>query len=199
MRRQLMTGLRVTLCLLLVTCVAYPLAVWAIGQVAFHDRANGSLVAVDGRLVGSSLIGQTWNDEHGAPLATYFQPRPSAAGRGYDPSASAGTNLGPSNPDLARAVRERVTAFRSFNHLPSDAPVPVDAVTSSGSGLDPDISVANALAQAPRVADARGLAAARVVALVHDHVRDRAWSVLGERAVNVLDLNLALDALAKGE
>jgi K+-transporting ATPase ATPase C chain len=199
MRRQLMTGIRVTLCLLVVTCVAYPLAVWAVGQTAFHDKVNGSFVKVDGKLVGSSLIGQTWNDGHGKPLATYFQPRPSAAGDGYDPAASSATNLGPSNPALLQAVRDRVAAYRSFNHLSASASVPVDAVTSSGSGLDPDISVANALAQASRVAEARGLPAARVVALVNEHVRDRAWSILGEKAVNVLDLNLALDALVKGD
>ena len=196
MRRQLITGLRTMVCLLVLTCVVYPLVVWGIGQVAFHDKANGSLVKVDGKIVGSALIGQTWNDADGKPLPQYFQPRPSAAGDGYDPSASSGTNLGPSNPKLIDAVQERVKEYRSLNDLPANARVPVDAVTSSGSGLDPDISVANALDQAARVARARGVPTDVVVRLVKAHIRERAWGILGERSVNVLDLNLALDQLS---
>src|SRR5947209_4071328 len=194
MRRQLLTALRVTVALLVVTCVVYPLAVWGIGRVAFRNKTAGSFVSAGGRVVGSSLIGQTWNDADGKPLPQYFQPRPSAAGDGYDPTASGGSNLGPSNPKLLDAVAARVIAYRAFNGLPADAAVPVDAVTASGSGLDPDISVANALAQASRVARARHRTEADIVALVRAHTRDRALGVLGEKAVNVLQLNLALDA-----
>jgi K+-transporting ATPase ATPase C chain len=194
MRRQLLTGLRVTLALLILLGGAYPLAVWAVGRVAFRDKSDGSFVAVNGRVVGSSLIGQSWADDQGNPLPQYFQPRPSAAGDGYDPTASSGSNLGPSNPKLLDAVSQRVAAYRRFNGLASDAPVPVDAVTASGSGLDPDISVANALAQAPRVARARDLTEQQVVDLVATHTRDRLWGIVGEKAVNVLELNLALDA-----
>jgi K+-transporting ATPase ATPase C chain len=197
MRRQLLTAVRVTVALLVVTCVLYPLAVWGIGRVAFRDKTDGSFVEAAGRVVGSELIGQTWNDKDGKPLPQYFQPRPSAAGDGYDPTASGGSNLGPSNPALLDAVAARVAAYRQFNGLGANATVPVDAVTASGSGLDPDISVANALTQAPRVARARQLSEATVEALVHAHTRDRAWGVLGEKAVNVLQLNLALDAEAR--
>lgn len=197
MRRQLITALRVTVALLVVTCVIYPLAVWGVGRVVFRDKTDGSLVTVHGRVVGSELIGQTWNDRDGHPLAQYFQPRPSAAGDGYDPAASGGSNLGPSNPELLTAVADRVAAYRDFNGLASDAQVPVDAVTASGSGLDPDISLANALAQAPRVARARHLSDATVLGLVRAYTRDRALGVLGEKAVNVLQLNLALDAAAR--
>lgn len=194
MRRQLLTGLRVTAALLVVTCGIYPLAVWAIGRVAFRDKTDGSFVTAKGAVVGSTLIGQTWNDQDGKPLRQYFQPRPSAAGDGYDPTASGGSNLGPSNPKLIAGVTQRILAYRDFNGLASDSAVPVDAVTASGSGLDPDISVANALAQAGRVATARGVSSDRVVALVKAHTRNRVWGILGEKSVNVLDLNLALDA-----
>jgi K+-transporting ATPase ATPase C chain len=197
MRRQLLTALRVTVALFVLTCVIYPLAVWGVGRVAFRDKTDGSFVTVHGQVVGSELIGQAWNDKDGHPLVQYFQPRPSAAGDGYDPAASGGSNLGPSNPKLLAAVADRVTAYREFNGLAADAQVPVDAVTASGSGLDPDISLANALAQAPRVARARHLSEATVVALVRAHTHDRTWGVLGEKAVNVLQLNLALDAEAR--
>jgi K+-transporting ATPase ATPase C chain len=194
MRRQLLTGIRVTVALLLVTCLVYPLTVWGIGRIAFRHQTDGSFVTAHGQVVGSSLIGQAWTDSAGHPLPQYFQPRPSAAGAGYDPAASGGSNLGPSNPKLLDAVAARVIAYRELNDLPADAKVPVDAVTASGSGLDPDISVANALAQARRVARARQMSEATVLALVRAHTRDRTLGVLGEQAVNVLDLNLALDA-----
>jgi K+-transporting ATPase ATPase C chain len=197
MRRQLLTALRVTLALLVVTCVVYPLAVWGIGRAAFRDKADGSLVSASGQVIGSDLIGQTWNDADGHPLARYFQPRPSAAGAGYDPTASGGSNLGPSNPKLLDTVALRVAAYRQFNGLADNDAVPVDAVTASGSGLDPDISVANALAQVPRVARTRNLSISRVVRLVHAHTRDRALGFMGEKAVNVQELNLALDAEAE--
>jgi K+-transporting ATPase ATPase C chain len=245
-RRQLITGLWVTLCLIVLLGVAYPLAVWGVGQVAFNHRANGSFITnTKGQVVGSSLIGQNFTDKKGNPLPQYFQPRPSSAGNGYDSTSSGGSNLGPSNAKLIgnqgnnpyrtpsdpycvpvqttdknanpqtdnkgnpvyqknpdgtyvcnpNTVPQRVIAYRQFNGLPPDATVPVDAVTASGSGLDPDISVANALFQAPRVAKARGLPVDQVVALVHQHTSNRAWGILGEKTVNVLDLNLALDRL----
>jgi K+-transporting ATPase ATPase C chain len=256
MRRQLLTGLLTTICLLVVLSVVYPLAVWAVGRVAFRHQTDGSFVTANGRVLGSTLIGQSFLDKAGNPLPRYFQPRPSAAGSGYDATANGGSNLGPSNPLLigfvpgvstppgpdgrpakvnrfatpadpfcvptdlkgnpvtapnagqvyARAsdgtyvcdpntVPQRSIAYRQLNGLPPNAPVPVDAVTASGSGLDPGISVANALDQAARVASARHLSRAAVVALIDRHISARAWGILGERTVNVLDLNLALDRL----
>lgn len=175
-----------------ITGVAYPLAVTGIAQGVFHDKGNGSLVERDGKPVGSKLIGQSFTEPQ------YFHPRPSAAGDGYDSSASSGSNLGPTNPDLLHSVGERVAAYREENGLAADVKVPVDAVTASGSGLDPDISVANARLQAPRVARERGLDVADVQGLVDDNTAGRGLGVLGERAVNVLELNLALDDLEEG-
>jgi len=211
-RRQLLTALKVTLVLTVCLGVIYPLLTWGVAQVVFSYQANGSMVAYRGKVVGSSLIGQEFLDNKGNPLPQYFQPRPSLAGSGYDPTKSGASNLGPSSPSLLarclpqkapdgttgcdpNTVPQRVAAYRSFNHLGPGTPVPVDAVTASGSGLDPDISVANALDQAPRVAAARDLPAAQVVALVDSHIRNRAWGFLGENTVNVVDLNLALDRL----
>jgi potassium-transporting ATPase KdpC subunit len=171
----------------------YPLAVTGISQLFFRHQANGSLVYVDGKLRGSALLGQNFTDAAGAPLPQYFQPRPSDAGSGYDGADSGASNLGPSNPVLIKLVTERAVAYRKFNGLPPHASVPVDAVTASASGLDPDISIANALDQAPRVARARHLPAARVIALVHQYTTQAQWGFLSEPAVNVLELNLALD------
>jgi potassium-transporting ATPase KdpC subunit len=194
MRRQLVTAFLATVVLTVLLGVVYPLVVTGVAQVVFPHQAGGSLVKVGGKVVGSSLIGQRFTDAQGNPLPRYFQPRPSAAGtNGYDPTASGASNLGPSNPALLKAVADRVAAYRQFNGLSSGASVPVDAVTSSGSGLDPDISEANALDQAARVAGVRHLAVAAVVSLVHQHANGRPWGVLGEGTVNVLDLNLALD------
>jgi potassium-transporting ATPase KdpC subunit len=173
----------------------YPLAVTGISQLFFRHQANGSLVYVDGRLKGSALLGQNFTNAKGSPLAQYFQPRPSDAGTGYDGADSGASNLGPTNPVLIKLVTERAAAYRAFNDLPPNAVVPVDAVTASASGLDPDISVANALDQAPRVARARRLPAARVIALVRQHTTPAQWGFLSEPAVNVLELNLALDGL----
>jgi len=173
----------------------YPLAVTGISQLFFRHQANGSLVYVNGRLTGSALLGQNFTDAKGGPLAQYFQPRPSDAGSGYDGADSAASNLGPTNPVQIKLVTERAVAYRKFNDLPPNASVPVDAVTASASGLDPDISIANALDQAPRVARARHLPAARVIALVHQHTTPAQWGFLSEPAVNVLELNLALDGL----
>ena len=187
LRRQVAPAVVAFLAFTLVTGLAYPLLVTGIAQVVFPGRADGSLVERDGRVVGSSLIGQ--------PLAgeRYFHPRPSAAGAGYDAMASSASNLGPTNPALLRTVRQRIRKYRQENRLgPADV-VPVDAVTASGSGLDPEISVANARLQAARVARARGLPVARVLALVSRHTTGRALGFLGEPGVNVLELNLALD------
>jgi K+-transporting ATPase ATPase C chain len=196
MRRQLLTALRATIVLTVLLGFLYPAAVWAVGRAAFGHAADGSLVAKNGAVVGSALIGQRFADNSGAPLAQYFQPRPSAAGAGYDATASGASNLGPSNPTLLDAVAARARDYRSFNGLMPGAPVPVDAVTASGSGLDPDISLANALDQAARVARARRMTVADVQALVRARTRNRAWGFLGEKTVNVVDLNLALDARA---
>jgi K+-transporting ATPase ATPase C chain len=171
-----------------ITGLVYPLAVTGIAQGVFNDKADGSLVEdADGEVVGSSLIGQAFTG------AEYFHPRPSAAGDGYDASASSGSNLGPTNDDFLASVEERADAYRDENGLAADAEVPVDAVTASASGLDPHISVANARLQAPRVADERGLDVDAVLKLVDDHTSGRDLGFLGEKGVNVLELNLALD------
>ena len=167
--------------------VVYPLAVTAVAQVAFHDKANGSIVKVDGVAVGSKLIGQ----QFAAPQ--YFHPRPSVAGAGYDALASGSSNLGPTNSDFLTTVQQRVAAYRQENGVPESQPVPVDAVTASGSGLDPQISVANAKLQAARVAQARNLPVEQVLQLIDQHTTPREWGVLGEPGVNVLELNLGLD------
>jgi K+-transporting ATPase ATPase C chain len=187
-RRQLLPSLLMVVVFTVITGLAYPLLVTGLGQVVFHDRAEGSLVEnADGEVVGSGRLGQSFTE------AGYFHPRPSAAGDGYDPTGSSGSNLGPTNDALLDTVAERADAYRDENGLDAGAEVPVDAVTASGSGLDPDISVANARLQAPRVAGERGLDTDDVLALVDDHTSERALGFLGERGVNVLRLNLALD------
>jgi potassium-transporting ATPase KdpC subunit len=179
----------IVLALFTVTCgVAYPLAVTVVGQVAFRSAANGSIIKVDGRAVGSRLIGQNFADPK------YFHPRPSAAGNGYDALTSGGSNLGPNNPDLLTSVAARVSAYRTENALAPTQPVPVDAVTASASGLDPEISIANARLQAPRVAAVRGLDVDKVLAAIDAHTLDRPLGFLGDPGVNVLTLNIALDA-----
>ena len=187
---ELKTSLLLTLVFALLLCGAYPLAVWAGAQALFADQANGSLITdKDGTVRGSVLLGQNFTS------AKYFQPRPSAAGTGYDPTSSSGTNLGPTSQKLNDGIKSAVAAYRSANGLAADAAVPADAVTSSGSGLDPHISPANARLQAARVAKVRGLPLVQVDALVTQATRGRDWGVLGEPAVNVLRLNLALDRL----
>jgi K+-transporting ATPase ATPase C chain len=193
MRRQLVTGLMMTLSMIVLVGLAYPLAMTGIAQGLMKSRANGSFVSVNGKVVGSSLIGQNFVLKSGAPDPRYFQPRPSAAGAGYDAMSSGGSNDGPSSKTLIGNVADRVAAYRKLNGLPPAATVPVDAVTASASGLDPDISVANARLQAARVAQARKLTTAVVLALVKAHTDDRPLGILGEKTVNVLDLNLALD------
>jgi K+-transporting ATPase ATPase C chain len=258
LRRQLITGLLMTIVLTVLVGFVYPFAVAGISQVTMSNRANGSLVKENGRVVGSSLIGQNFTDKDGNPLVQYFQPRPSKAGDGYDALASGGSNLGPSNPNLIgnvpgvvtqpdgtqlqknayatpadpycvpvqaidsngnditdaagnpvyeknkdgtyvcdpNTVPERTLAYRAFNDLAPGTKVPVDAVTASGSGLDPQISPANARLQAARVAKARGVTVDQVMGLISQHTEGRQWGVLGEQTVNVLELNLALDRLA---
>jgi potassium-transporting ATPase KdpC subunit len=202
MRRQLLPSLVAILLFTALLGIVYPLVVTGVAQVAFKHKADGSLVTVDGKQVGSSLIGQAFVDGKGRPIRKYFQSRPSAAlgaeGKttaGYDPTLSSGSNLGPTNPTLIKDVAQRAKAYRRLNGLASSVKVPVDAVTASGSGLDPDISVANAKLQAARVARARGLPAARVLQLVDEHTNGRPLGFIGEKTVNVLDLNLALDQL----
>lgn len=187
MRRQIPTAIAVFVFLTILTGLAYPLAVTGIAQVAFDDRADGSLVWRDGVPVGSSLIGQSFDGPR------YFHPRPSAAGDGYDAMASAASNLGPTNPDLIAAVKERTVEYRRQNGLAGGQRVPVDAVTGSGSGLDPHISPADARLQARRVATARHVPLVRVLRLVGDATDGRSLGFLGEPGVNVLELNLALD------
>jgi K+-transporting ATPase ATPase C chain len=251
MRRQLVTGLLMAITMIVILGVLYPLAMTGAAQLFAKDKANGSFVTEHGKVVGSSLIGQSFTDKDGNPIPRYFQSRPSYAGAGYDALASGGSNYGPSNPNLIgnvpgvgidtktnpyanrtdpycvpvqatdkdgnpitnragdpvyeknrdgsyvcdpNTVPERVLAYRKLNGLGPKAAVPVDAVTSSGSGLDPAISVANARLQAPRVAAARHLPLARVLALVSAHTQDRQLGILGEKTVDVLNLNLALDA-----
>ncbi len=196
LRRQLVTGLYVTIVMTVLVGLVYPLAMTGFAQLAFRDRANGTLVKQNGRVVGSALIGQNFTDAKGNPLPQYFQPRPSAAGNGYDALASGGSNLGPSNKKLLDAVAQRTTDYRNFNGLAADAKVPVDAVTASGSGLDPDISVANAQLQAARIAGVRRVPISNMMNLIKSHTNARPWGVLGEKTVNVLNLNLALDRLS---
>ena len=188
MTRYLSTAIRMTILTAIVLGLLYPLAITGVAQVLFPGAADGSLVKVNGRVVGSSLIAQ------GFTAAKYFQPRPSAAGSGYDAMASSASNLGPTNRTLVDRVKTEVRAqLRQDPGLRLGA-VPADMVTTSGSGLDPDITVANARAQAPRVAAARGMTLASVLALVADHTTGRQLGFLGEPRVNVLRLNLALDA-----
>jgi len=174
--------------LTLLTGVAYPALITVIAQVVFRDQANGSVIMQDGRAVGSELIGQTFDD------ARYFWGRPSATGpTGYNSAASSGSNLGPTNPALLDAIKGRVEAIRAAHPDPTK-PVPVDLVTASGSGLDPHISPAAAEFQLARVATVRGLSEDKVRELIASNTEGRSLGVLGEPRVNVLRLNLALDA-----
>ena len=179
-----------TLMLAVVCCGIYPLVVFGIGQTLFHDKANGSLlVDKNGTIHGSRLLGQQFTSEK------YFQSRPSAAGNGYDATSSGGSNLGPTSSNLVATITQRIADYRAQNNLATNAPVPADAVTASGSGLDPHISVQNAELQAPRVAKVRGLPLEKVRTLVRANTDSADLGILGEPGVNVLALNLALDEL----
>ncbi len=186
MFKQLSVAARMLLVLSLVTGIVYPLLVTALAQLCFPAQSNGSLIVEGGRTRGSRLIGQAFDTPQ------YFWSRPSATSPAYNASASSGSNLGPTNPALAQALAERIAKLRAAPG--GDAPIPVDLVTSSGSGLDPHISPAAARFQVARVAAARGMRVEELRALVEAHVEGRTLGFLGEPRVNVLELNLALDA-----
>ena len=188
-------ALRAMVMFTLVVGIAYTLVVTGIGQLVLPAQARGSVVHdASGQVAGSALIGQSFTDADGNPLPQYFQSRPSAAGDGYDAGASSGSNWGPENPDLIQAITDRKAQVATFNGVSQDQ-VPADAVTASGSGLDPDISPAYAAIQVDRVAQARNLPAEQVRALVSAHTQGRALGYLGDPTVNVVELNLALDGL----
>ncbi len=185
---EIRSAVLVTLMLAVVCCGLYPLVVFGIGQALFRDRANGSLIVdADGGVRGSRLLGQQFTADK------YFHSRPSAAGNGYDATSSGGSNLGPTSQKLADAIAQNVADYRAQNGLATNAPVPADAVTASGSGLDPHISLQNAGLQAPRVAKARGLSDAKVRELIQQNCDKADLGFVGEPGVNVLMLNLALD------
>ena len=179
-----------TLVLAVVCCGLYPLIVFGISQLLFRDQANGSLIiGADGRVCGSKLLGQAFSDPK------YFHPRPSAAGNGYDATSSGGSNLGPTSQKLKDAIQDRIAAYRAENGLKETEPVPADAVTASGSGLDPHISLQNAELQLPRVVKARGVSEDKLRELVRQNTDGPDLGILGEPGVNVLQLNHALDQL----
>jgi potassium-transporting ATPase KdpC subunit len=210
--RQYGAALRALLLLTLILGLAYPLAMTGLAQVAFGGNANGSLLVENGRTVGSDLIGQAFTrpvlengqpkkDTQGNPVVeadpAYFQSRPSAAGNGYDPLSTSASNLGPENKDLIAAVRERRETAAKLDGVAPEQVAP-DALLSSGSGLDPHISPAYAAEQVARIARQRGLTGAQVRDLVAEHTQGRTLGFLGESRVNVLTLNLALDAATRG-
>lgn len=189
--RTLGAAVRTLVVATVVLGVGYPLVITGIGQIAFPHQANGSVVrTTSGTVVGSALLAQGFTDAQGQPLPRYFQPRPSASG--WDPMRSGGSNLGPENPRLVADIGARQAEVARFNGVAESA-VPPDAVTASGSGLDPDISPASAQMQIARVARARGMDEAEVGRIVAEHTSGRLLGFLGESTVNVLELNLALD------
>jgi K+-transporting ATPase ATPase C chain len=197
--RQHIVALRGLLIFTVITGIAYPVVMWGVAQVAFHNQANGSLVSYHGRVVGSSLLCQEFTDAKGNPLPQYFQPRPSAASSstvkndyGCDPLFSAASNLGPTNPVLVQDIKTRQKQIAAFDHV-KISQIPADAVTASGSGLDPAISPQNAAIQVNRVAAARHVSPAQVRTLVAQNTQGRTLGFLGEPQVNVLTLNIALD------
>jgi K+-transporting ATPase ATPase C chain len=187
MKRNLITAVLVTIVTTVLLGIVYPLVVTALAQVLFHDKANGQLIEKDGSTIGSKIIGQAFTSDR------YFHSRPSAAGNGYDAANSAATNFGPTNQKLIDRVKTDTATLKAEN---PNQPVPADLVTTSASGLDPDITPAAAFFQVPRIARVRGLSEDRVHALVEGHIEKRTWGFLGEPRVNVLQLNLALDEIA---
>jgi len=199
--RQHIAALRVLLIFTVITGIVYPLVMWGIGQVVFHNQANGSLVSYNGKTVGSSLLCQEFVDAKGNPLPQYFQPRVSEASNssvstdyGCDPLYSGASNLGPTNPKLVTEIKQRQEQIAAFDHV-SISQIPPDAVTASGSGLDPDISPQYADIQVNRVAATRHLPVSEVQALVNKFTQGRVVGILGEPRVDVLTLNIALDEL----
>ena len=197
--RQHIAGLRLLLVFTVVVGIIYPVVMVGISQVAFHKNANGSLASYHGREVGSSLLCQEFVTAKGNPLPQYFQPRPSSAvlsgaknDYGCDPRYSAASNLGPNNTDLVTAIKQRQKQIAAFDHV-KVSQIPADAVTTSGSGLDPDISPANAAIQVNRIASARHVNPSAITALVQQYTQGRTLGFLGEPQVNVLNLNIALD------
>uniref|UniRef100_I2Q6V8 Potassium-transporting ATPase KdpC subunit n=1 Tax=Desulfovibrio sp. U5L TaxID=596152 RepID=I2Q6V8_9BACT len=185
--KQMKPALLILVVLTILTGAVYPGVITGVSQILFPGQADGSLIEKNGKIIGSALIGQPFADP------AHFQGRPSAISpKPYDAATSSGSNLGPTNPDYLATVKERADALRQEN---GESPVPVELVTASGSGLDPHISPAAAFYQVPRVAKAAGLDPNRVQALVVQHVEGRQFGVLGEERVNVLKLNLALDAM----
>ena len=199
--RQHIAGFRALLVFTVLCGLIYPAVMTGVGQLAFRNQANGSMVSYNGRVVGSGLLCQEFSDAKGNPLPQYFQPRPSDAVNpsdktdyGCDPGYSAASNLGPNNPDLVQLIKQRQQAIAAFDHVPVSQ-IPPDAVTALGSGLDPGISPQNAAIQVNRVAAARHLPVSTVKDLVATYTQGRTLGFLGEPAVNVLELNIALDQL----
>lgn len=181
-----------TIVLAIVCCGLYPLVVFGIAQAVFREKANGSLIVdKDGTIRGSRLLGQNFSGER------YFHPRPSAAGQGYDAASSSGSNLGPTSQKLNDAIQDRIKGYRNENGLKDTDDVPADAVTASGSGLDPHISVRNAELQVARVAKTRGIPEEKIRVLIKENTDSSSLGVLGDPGVNVLSLNLALDSFSK--
>ena len=195
MLKEIRPAIIILVGLTLITGVAYPLAMTGIAGVIFPRQAQGSIIEKDGKVIGSALIGQSFSD------VKYFHPRPSAAGNGYDPTNSGGSNLGPTSSNLVANITANIATYRADNNIATNSPIynmiPADAVTESASGLDPHISPANAEIQIARVAKARGISEGKLRELVRQNTSGRDLGLLGEPRVNVMTLNFALDNLAK--